>query len=227
MFRHLSFFVFLLFLAFFLLFSFFVFRVTKKDYLAYDKLVQSTRPEEAKLFTARQERSMVDKEISFSEKNSRLRFRLRSKESELVLKDDGQSTEMVENMDAVVCYLQEELYYLTKDGVEIVFDDDGILKDREGLSFDGSIDDLEPMQKLRYLEAQSGVYYYKENSFLASQVQMQRLVARGHELMDSLEGLEVTMKGVAQSVQFSLKGRSLNFKAEYLRAKFYSPKGLL
>lgn len=212
-------------------------RIGAEDYQKYEKLIKSSESEEEKLegkeYTARQQRGRVQKEIRFMTDNNRLHHSLRSRQSELVFSVQGEHSEMVENMSGVSCFLQEEVFYRLPDGREALLQGDGRLLLRhadpqESFSWISLQDPgIKPMQKLRFLEADKAVYYYKTNSFVAKEVKLQRFVVEGHELLQNIEGFEPTMKGVAQAVEFTLAGKDLNFRAHHLKAKFFSPEGLL
>lgn len=212
-------------------------KIGKSDYAVYQKLIESSEIENqsdsSPAITARQQRSRVRKEFFFNKEGSRLHFILHSKQSELVFSDEGEHTEMVENMAGVACFIQEELYYLLPDGREVLPKENGALLFRnEDPELPSSwlkekTDGLCAMQKVRYLESEKAVYYYKNNSFIANEVLMQKLIAKGHAPIETLDGLEPIMKGFAQTIEFSLGGNDLNFRAYHLKAKFYSPKGLM
>lgn len=211
--------------------------VRVKDYDAYQKLIESSEEDHflknGKTLVAKQQRNSVHKEIRFSDELERLHFNLHSKQSELVLSDDGKHTEMLENMEGVRCFIQEELYYLLPDGRELVPQGNGQLllrhEDPKDASswFSPQTKGLVPMQKIRYLEAEKAAYYYKTNSFLAREVEIKLFLTKGHELIEIFEEMELIMRGLAQSVEFSLGGKNVNFRAHHLTATFYSPKGLL
>lgn len=211
--------------------------VREADYVEYQRLLESSevesRQQNEAVNSARQQREKVHKEVRLTDEGNRLHFSLRSESSELVYTDDGQSTDMVENMKGVVCFFQEELYYTMPDGREVLQKPDGrfLVRDEDPEKpsswVDGDLEGMKPMQRLRYLEAERAVYYYKNNSFVAQEVKLQSLVSEGHTLVESLEGLDLMMKGVAQAVEFTFAGKELNFRAHHLKAMFYSPRGIL
>ena len=212
-------------------------RVGELEHEKYQKIVQSSESpfpgETGKEQSARQLRGRVHKEIRFATQNGRLNHSVQSRQSEFVFSVQDDHTEMVENMAQVRCFLQEELYYALADGREALLQSDGRALLRDGDPKDPSSwffpneMGCTPMQKLRFLEAEKATYYYKTNVFVAQEVKLQRFVAKGHDLVETVEGLEPNMKGVAQAVEFTLSGKDLNFRAHHLKAKFFSSGGIL
>ncbi len=211
-----------------------LFQVTDEDVNVYAALIESSTPKpNSQKGVARQQRNIIHKEIWVADSVERLHYSLRGQHSELLFSNDGAKTAMVEYMDDVSCFMQEELFFLLADGREVVRKPNGRLllrhanpkKAESWIKEDGL--ELTPMQKIRYLKAEKGIYYYSTNTFIANEVQLQRFVAPGHELVETLVGIEPTMTGVAKSVEFSLDGHALNFKAHHLKATFFTQKGLM
>lgn len=215
---------------------FYLFNVSQKDYNAYRELVASANPvnSEAKVppYTAKQKRKGVQKDILFTQGNDRLQLRVNSNEAVLVLDHQGESTEILEKMQDVKCLMQEELFYKLPDGREALKHSNGRLLIRGSDGKDPSnwtnpeTHGVIPMQHMRFLEAESATYYYKSDRFVANQVKVTRFTVPGHQLIQNIEGLKPTMKGLAKSVEFSLADKELNFKAYQLKATFYSLGGL-
>lgn len=181
---------------------------TAEDLKEYESLVKSTDPQEtdenAQPYTSTQQHRTTHKDIWFSQGDQRLQLRLRSEDTRLVLEHHDRNIQVVEHMQGVTCFIQEKLYYLTKeDGQRI------------------------PMQIVRYLEADNASYYYQADRFLAEQVHVMRVAMPGHTLTESLEGLTPFMTGVARSVEFGLSGTELNFTAYQLKATLYQSEEIL
>ena len=131
-------------------------------------------------YTAKQHRSGIQKDILFNDKSDRLQVRLLCQDSVLVLDHHGRTTEIIEHMTDVKCYMQEELYYLLPDGREakkqlngrLLFNREDPTKESSWLSADAS--GLKPMQIIRYFEADTGAFYYKSDRFAADNAKIVR-----------------------------------------------------
>ena len=108
----------------------------------------------------------------------------------MVLEHQAEGNYLIEKMNDVKCWMQEEL----------------------------SIVEGKPFQLLRYLEADSATYFYKNDEVVASDVKIYRYTVPGHELPLKLEGVKPSMKGHAEAVQFSMAGKEIQFKAQKLKA---------
>lgn len=177
--------------------SFVLFSSSEEDVKEYEKLMQNSDPnkanKESPVYTAKQQRQGSNKEILYSKGDSRLKLRICSRHAELVLDHREEKTEIIENMHGVVCSMQEELYYALPNSKE-------------------------PMQVIRYLEADEAIYRYKTDTFTAERVRISRYVVPGHELVENFEGVKPLMSGIAKKIEFSLSGEDLNFTAHGLKA---------
>ncbi len=211
------------------LLTWYIVNVEQRDYQEYQKLVASSEPApERKADVARQSRQQVEKNLWFSERGERLHTRMTADSSELRLTMGKGKNELTESMERVRVFMQERLFWRLPDGKDAVRREDGQLwvKGREApLPIDTP--GLRPMQVIRYLEADQGVQDYQENRFVADNVTMSRFLAEGHDLVSTMEGSQILMKGLARSIQFSLGGKSLNFQAQELRATFFSSEEML
>lgn len=208
-----------------------LFITTEADIQAYQKLKEAANPKAMELqdaaYTAKQLRSKLLKEVLFTQGNDRLKLRLTGHDSSLIFDHFEGQTAIVERINDVKCWMQEELYFLLPDGREAVRQSNGKLLIRhadpkqEASWVQGDLKGMKPMQIIRYMEADAADYYYKTDKFVAEQVKLSRHIVPGHELITSVEGYKQIMKGVAQSIEFSLAGKDLNFKAIQLKAAFY------
>ena len=129
--------------------------------------------------------------------------------------------------------MQEALYYLTPDGKNATLQPNGkVLVQGADSSLPGSWyeeDDprLTPMQRIRHLEADSGYQNYTDNLFTAQKVTLSRFEVPGHKLVETFAQGNLLMKGLAESVEFSLGGKEVNFRAHQLKATFYMEGDLL
>ncbi len=212
------------------------FYISIYDRELYQHLVESSKAEKDEDVvdrTIRQQRGDVYKEIWLVRGKQRLRHSMHSKHSELVIVNTDDGKQMIENLGGVICFMQEELFYVLPNEEEAVLQPDGrlLLRDadsKESTSWvTGDRDGFVPMQVIRYLEADNGTYHYKTNAFVAREVKIRRFITAGHELVESIEGLDPLMVGVARAVEFSLGREDINFKAHHLKATFFTTRGLM
>lgn len=204
--------------------------IDDQDRLAYHRLSHSLDGSETeRAFTSRQQRRGLQKDILFFDKGQHLQMSLRSDLAELALDHHDGKVDIVENMSGVTCYIQEELLYRLPDGGEATKQEDGRLlikhANREDLSSWVSLDTpgVEAVQIVRFLEADTAFYYYKNDKLVAEKVKISRYMAPGHSIDEASTEITPIMRGVAAWVEFNLKGKEANFKAYQLKAKFYSP----
>jgi hypothetical protein len=211
------------------------FYIADSDREMYDYLVEISTADKEEYVgdrIARQHRGDVYKEVWFVKGHKRLRYSMHSKHSELVIVNSEEDRLMIENLAGIICFMQEELFYMLSNGKEAVVQADGRLLIRDADVKDPAswvsenTKGLVPMQLVRYLEADNGTYHYNTNSFAASEVKIKRFATEGHELINSIEGLDPLMVGLAQAVEFSLGREGINFKAHHLKATFFTTRGL-
>lgn len=205
-----------------------LFSFSPADKGEYWKLMANADPAHSEApsspYTAKQQHRQAHKDIWYNQKGQRLHMSLHSADTELVLDHHDNTTEVVEHMYGVKCYMQEELYYELPDGREVVYRADGQLRLRRGDS-DAVIlandKELKPRQIIRYMEAATAAYYYNGDRFVADQVHISQFSAPGHVLIESIAGLKPLMSGLAKSAEFSLVGNDLNFTAHHLKARLH------
>lgn len=187
-----------------------------------EKGVSQTAP-----YQAKQKRVNVQKDVMYNQGISRLHICLKAKEAQMVLDRNEDSSELIEHMNNVTCAMQEEIFYQLPDGREVVKDsnDRFLLKNANPALTESFVDleatSLKPMQVVRFLEADEASYFYQSDLFKASNVMITRFVAPGHELQKTWKEKQLLMKGIADSVDFSLNGKDLNFKATKLKATMF------
>ena len=172
-----------------------VFRVQEESRAEYATLLGEANPgKAAKMtpYTAQQQRKRVQKDLLFNRNGQRLQMRLISKEATMLLEHQPEGNYLVEKMQDVRCWMQEEL------------------SDVEGKA----------TQVVRYLEADSATYSYKNDEVIASNVRVFRYVLPGHRLKIDLTGYKPNLKGYADTVKFSMAGKDIQFKAHKLKASF-------
>lgn len=205
-----------------------------KDVEHYHQLMERADPGNSSTrsspYTAKQQRTKVRKNVLYTKGADRLQMLLTSEDTELVLDHHDEVTEVVENMFGITCYIQEELYYQLPDGRQATKQKEGELLIRHADPKDpaswlvADTPGLKPMQIIRYLEAETGAFYYKKDLFVADQVRLWRYALPGHSLVKPSDTAKPFMKGNAKSIEFSLFNNDINFKAEQLKATFYSPE---
>jgi hypothetical protein len=207
--------------------------LSPETYAFYNDLMVSAGIKKSDIKTSpyqvKQQRTRVQKDILFAENESRLQLRLLADDSQMVLDHNDGQTAVIEQMNKVVCYMQEELYFVLPNGDEALFSknqelrlrnqdpakpESYVSKDTQG---------LKPMQIIRFMKADKGTYYYKSDLFYAESVKIERFIMNGHEFNGLSKDKKKIMDGIADSVEFSLDGKNINFKAGKLKASFYAP----
>lgn len=203
-------------------------RIDDVDRLAYQTLSESMDGSDAESsYTSRQQRQGLQKDLLYSDKGQRLQMRLKSDLAELSLDHHDGKVDIVENMHGVTCYIQEELFYSLPDGREAFKQVDGRLLIKHSKPDDSSAwisadaSGVKPMQIIRFLEADTAFYYYRNDKFVAENVKVTRYITSGHTIEEAVKEQELIMSGLAAWVEFNVK--EANFKAYQLKAKFYSP----
>lgn len=211
----------------------FVTALNPETYATYNELMVNAGVKKSDVkaapYQVKQQRTKVQKDLLFTENENRMQLRLIAESSQMVLDHHDQSTEIVEHMNQVVCHMQEELYYTLPNGDEAIISKDNklILRNHDPKDAKSHVSKdtpgLKPMQIVRVLEADVGAYYYKSDLFHAENVKIQRFIMDGHEFTTGLTQTKKIMNGIADSAQFSLDGKNMNFKANKLKATFYGP----
>lgn len=166
-----------------------------KDYAACKLLKEQEEAASKKslVSTTHQHRQGVVKEIYFSqEDNTRLHYRIESEASSLTLKPHGRKLDLIEKLEKIKCWMQDKLY-TTASG------------DR-------------PMQQMRFLEAEDGIYRYASQQFLAQSVGLSLFRLPGSDLPKGAMREIPFMRGVAQDVSFSVSGKTPQFNAQHFKA---------
>lgn len=206
--------------------SLFLTSFDEKDVHAYRKLVKES-PDKDDLHpfsqTAKQSSIGMQKDMFFFEGNERLQMRLKSAEAELVLEKHGNENSLVEHMKNVVCDMQEEIYYVLRDGRHVYKQEDGKFLFKNGSEYiPEDSQNLRAMQVIRRLEADTATYHYQQDLFVAENVKVLRYMIPGQKIDDEAKDPVLIMSGMAKWVEFSLNNKALNFKAYQLKSKLYS-----
>jgi hypothetical protein len=174
---------------------------TKKDLEAFRSLLsQRHLASSSKSFSSTyQKRTGVRKDIFFVQDDaSRLQYRLESDSSILTLSPGEDQIEVVEKLEKIRCSMQDRLY----------------------MGGDGS----GPMQQVRYLLADEGVYKYHTQQFIAQSVDLSFSRLGGHTLPLAYDGSGAFLKGIAQDVTFSITGKTPQFQARDFKATLKQEK---
>lgn len=210
------------------LIGYFLLPISQKDRHFYDELLKASTVQETEMLTyCQQSREDVHKEIWYVDKEP-LNIYIESENSELFFFQQQNQFEVVEQLNHVKATMQEELYYVLPDGKEATMQENGKLLIRGSdpkneSSWVTSLCGLAPMQSVRYMEAEKACYNYSTNLFLAQNVILKKYKMQGHARVLSFEDENPLMSGKAQSVEFLIKGKNLEFQAHGMQAKF-NPK---
>jgi hypothetical protein len=173
-----------------------LFRVRSSDIAAVKAHQQEQEVASTKsaFSTTQQQRKGVVKEIWFTqEDNSRLHYRIASESSLLTVKPEGKSFDLIEKLEKIKCWMQDKLY-------------------------DASAG-VNPMQQIRFLAAEEGLYRYATQEFLAQSVALSLFRLQGQELPKETTGAKPFLKGVAEDVSFGVSGKNPQFKAKHFKAE--------
>ena len=209
-------------------------RITSKEIEDYHQLMDKVTQEKSNgkvNTTTSQEREKVHKNFLFSQDGERLQLTIFAARSKLALEPTENGVQTVEYMDEVICFMQEQLYYLLPDGREATLQDNGqlLIKNADPKEISSWLEketpNLQPMQLIRYMKAKEAIYFYRKEEFLGKDVSISTYALPGHHLEEKISSEKPLMQGVAKSVEFSLAGKELNFKAHQMKASFFANPG--
>lgn len=200
MFKKATFFSLITFFSFTLLWALYFGQVRESDYAAYR--AQKEMHEEASVTslvqTTHQNRKGVIKEIYFTQEDkSRLHYRIESDASVLTLQPEGSKFDLIEKLEKMRCWMQEKIDLTTSP--------------------------QKPIQHMRYLEAQEGIYRYTAQQFLAQSVALSLYRIQGEKLPDNLTQHKPFLSGIAQDVLFAVTGKIPHFQAQNFKALLNHP----
>jgi hypothetical protein len=210
--------------------------VGSPDVALYYELLESSqassRREQLEL-SGRQERQGVRKMVVMSKKTGRHMLRLFCEKSTLRFSLNSKGGDLVEEMDNVLCDQQEGLFYQFPGGKVLEKQANGRLlavggdEADQASWFDIDTPGLQPMQRVRHVDAEKATYYYKRDLLSAETVNLTRFTEVSHRMPDAWEVISPMMHGMAESVKFSMVGSDPSFKAYHLKLTLYSKEGLL
>ncbi len=190
---------------------------------AYQNVIKVASQSEKDIHgTTTQQRELVAKDIWFTRENVPLQLHLKSADSELVFEHEGKHSEIVEKMKDVICFVQEELFYILGEDKEVIRDASGklVLRDSPQVEVSEGDPELKPVQRIRYIEADHATYYFHSGLLIANEVHLSQYILPGHKLSLSIEGKTPIMKGRAESLEISLLSQGLTFNAKKMTATF-------
>lgn len=185
-----------------LVWSYFLFHVSSEDIALIKQRINEQELASSKTVfsTTQQQRKGVVKEIWFSQEDgSRLHYRIFSESSLLTIKPEGKSFDLIEKLEKIKCWMQDKLY--------------------ESSAVAG------PMQQIRFLAAEEGLYRYTSQEFLAQSVALSLYRLGGHELPKETLMSKPFLKGIAEDVSFAVSGKNPQFKAKHFKAELNPLEG--
>lgn len=180
---------------------------------------------QASPYSVAQNRTGIRKDYYFTQGVDRLHLRVLSEKASLMMHQGGAGSSLMEKMQNVNCFMQEELFYQLPNGKEAVKRPDGQLSLRhdkaekpQPIPPEEVIGAL-PMQTIRYFNAKEASYHYQSGQFTGQTVQIMHYTAPGHELPLSDIAPSTKIKGSADSIEFSLNNGEPNFNAFGFKAQ--------
>lgn len=169
--------------------------VRKSDLKKYARLLKKyeTNATTRSLPTAaHQTRQQVSKEIWFTQEDkSRLQYRIFGKTSLLTLEPNGKKILVLENLHDLKCFMQDKLYFAAQ---------------------------KQPMQQMRFWEADRGIYRYTNQQLVAEDVNISIFRLPDHALPKTCDPTVAFLNGIANNVSFSITGKTPQFKANQFKA---------
>lgn len=170
--------------------------VRKGDVIMYKKMLQDYETHSTVRSlpnAAHQIRTTVNKEIWFTQEDqTRLQYRIHGESSLLTLEPVGKKIHIVENLNQVRCWMQDRLYLQTASS--------------------------QPMQQMRFWEADHGVYRYTTQDLIAQDVNISIFRLPGHTLPYTCDPRIAFLNGIANNVSFSITGKTPQFEATQFKA---------
>lgn len=190
-------------------------RVSEGDLKGYSKLVESSQPNQGPVAkTTTHVRRDLQKDLYFNRHAGTEQFRLKSGEARVMLVARGSHHHVVEHLEQVCCWYQEELFYRFADG--------STLSTQEPLG--GALAPVavafhaQPRQRLLYLEADLAVYNYQLQNFIAKDARLWRYELPGHQLEEQVDKAHALFSGVADQVDISFGDHGILFQAGGFKA---------
>jgi hypothetical protein len=124
---------------------------------------------------------------------------------------------VVEHFYDAKVYVQQELFYVTPDGTEVVYDAAGKLIARSKKPKEIDPSKLMPKQRFRYFIAKQAMFDFHTDQLFAEDVQFWAYTADGHERLEDFSALQPDAKGTASKMTLQV-GKN-EFSAENLKVE--------
>lgn len=211
-----------------------IWRTDSDDEKAYLKLIKSSEAlgDEGKdplKGKARQIRVQSQKQLWNLSKLPPQKVKVESLESELYFVFEDKAIRVEELMKGVLCYFQQELFFLSPQGEEYLLQKNKKFLKRGGSTasdwWTGDPGALSPVQRVRLLKMDEAIFVYQNNTLEASSVKVIDYLAYSHSLEGEFEPFETLMEGFADRVVLTFDQDPPKFEADRLKATFFSQRG--
>ena len=185
---------------------FLVGRVSDKDHLLYQKLMNSQESDLLKNNSSSQIRKGLQKDIIFNKNNQEHHFSLKSAETKLVLDKHEGKASVVEHMQEIECLLKEK-----------------------GVTTSNTIEKEETLTKnypLLLMKAKKGSHHYEDQIFKGEEVTLFRYSIPCNIQESDLDETYLVAKGTAASITLILDKDVFNFKAKDFKATLYDQNNI-
>ena len=185
---------------------FLVGRVSDKDHLSYQKLMNSQESDLLKNNSSSQIRKGLQKDIIFNKNDQEHHFSLKSAETKLVLDKHEGKTSIVEHMQEIECLLKEKC-----------------------VTTSNTIEKEETLTKnypLLLMKAKKGIHHYEDQIFKGEEVTLFRYSIPCNIQESDLDETYLVAKGTAASITLILDKDVFNFKAKDFKATLYDQNNI-
>jgi hypothetical protein len=196
---------------------------SQKDVASYRAMMAESVGEETQERSVKSQhfRKELQKDVFIERSSGVFQFRLRSKDAWFSLERMKGKTDIVETLEDVVCWLQEDFLYRFAEGALISSQDPfwpALVPAAVALK-------AVPQQRVVYLEANKAMYDYDGETFVADDARIWRYIVPGHELTETVDKQKVLISGDAEHVVISFGKQGFSFKAEGFKAMLLAPQG--
>lgn len=191
-------------------------RYTSDDVTEYHEMLEDASRDARvdRIVSSQHLRQNLQKDLHIVKPHGQVLFRLKSQDARLSLERTRGSTDVVETMEGVTCWLQEDLMYRFSDGTTVASQD----------PLWGSLVPVAiamqaiPLQRMVYVEADKAMYDYDAEKFVANNAKVWRYVMPGHIFSEAVDKEKALISGIAEHVVITFGSQGLNFKAEGFNA---------
>lgn len=192
--------------------TFLIYRSTqvKEETLKYyQALLEMTNPQpvDDQNPKSTQESTLLQKEIWIGSGSERKQILLNSTDAQLELHPKKDSIEVIEHLKNVVIYLQEDLYFVDKEGKKV---------DKQGQA-------TQTVQQILCIKSKLADYHWNTYTIITKDADIERFQTSGTQIpKDSVSVDQSIMHGNAESVVLSFAKQNISFKAYRFKAKILS-----